>query len=160
MPEVVLRDKSGRPILAVDDDGFTLLAFGTQPISTIVAQGRVEGAVAAIAALLTYRVPDSADRTYDVSANIRPTTATTHAITATVAYTDEGGTARTLTLTYGLVVGGALSVTIVANAGGTVPHLGVGQRIRAKRGTTITVATAGTFTAVVYNADASLQLVG
>jgi hypothetical protein len=53
------------------------------------------------------------------------------------------------------VAGGALNVTSIGNANGAVPYIGVPQRIRCKKGTTIVFATTGTFTTVTYNAEAS-----
>lgn len=157
MSEVVLRDKSGHPILAVRDDGFSIEILG-QTLPQVVGSARVVGAVAALPALVVLGVPHSGDQSYEIGANLLVTTATTHAFTMTVAYTDEGGTARTLTLTFGLVAGG-VAVTSIANANGAVPYHGVPVRIRAKKGTTITIATVGTFTAVAYNAEAVIALV-
>ncbi len=94
----------------------------------------------------------AADASFAVSANILVTTATTHAFTVTCAYTDEGNTARTLTLPFTLVAGTAI-VTSVANANGTVPYMGITMHIRAKAATTITIATTGTFTTVTYNGE-------
>lgn len=157
MSEVVLRDRSGHPILQVEDDGYSVKALGQiVPLSFF---GRVEGAVAAIPALLVVTVPPSSDRSYEISGNVNVTTATTHAFTMTCAYTDEAGTARTLTMTFGLVAGG-VTVTSIANGNGAVPYMGAGVRIRAKRGTTITFATTGTFTAVAYNAEAACVFAG
>lgn len=86
-----------------------------------------------------------------MSANVLVTTATTHSFTVTCAYTDEGNTARTLTLTFSNV-GGTLS-TLIANAGGAVPYEGIPLHIRAKTATAITIATTGTFTIVTYNVE-------
>jgi|SRR6185436_13104014 len=152
MPEVIVADKSGHPILSVADDGQTVQVLG-QTLGHIYSN-RVEGAQAAIANLLTVQVPHNTDRTYEIGGYIRPTVATTHAFTMTVSFTDEGGTPRTLTMTFGLVAGG-VTTTSIANANGTVPYMGVPQRIRCKKGTTIVFATTGTFTTVTYNAEAS-----
>src|SRR5215467_8395092 len=116
MPETVLCDKSGHPLIQLADDGVSLI-FSTPGSPNVggsvspTQTGRVEGATAAITNLLTVNVPHNADRSYEVAGYVRPTVATSHAFTMTVAYTDEGGTARTLTLTFGLVAGGALSTT-------------------------------------------------
>lgn len=155
MAKTILNDDSGHAILTVADDGQSVLVLG-QTVPHVFSN-RVEGAIAAIANLLTVNVPHTGDRTYEIGGNIRPTTATTHAFTMTVSYTDEGGTARTLTMTFTLVAGGTL-VTSIANANGTVPYMGVPQRIRCKKGTTIVFATTGTFTTVTYNAEASCQM--
>jgi hypothetical protein len=152
MPKVILNDDSGHPILKLADDGQTVLVLD-QVIGHIYSN-RTEGAIAAIANLLTVQVPHAADRTYEIAGNVRPTTSTTHAFTMTCTYTDEGGTSRTLTMCFTLVAGGSL-VTSIANANGAVPYMGVPQRIRCKKGTTIVFATTGTFTTVTYNAEAS-----
>lgn len=157
MAETIATDKSGHPILTIDDNGIIARILGN--VNMTAARGRQEGAIAAIANLLTINVPHDADHTYLVSANVRPTIATTHAFTVTCAYTDEGGTARTLTLTFGLIAGG-LAVTSIANANGAVPYMGVAMNIRCKAGTTIVFATTGTFTTVTYNAEASGTLIG
>jgi hypothetical protein len=84
------------------------------------------------------------------------TTATTHNFTVTCAYTDEGNTARTLTLSFTLVAGGAFT-TAVANANGAVPYMGIPQHIRVKANTAITIATTGTFTTVTYNVEGLIR---
>lgn len=126
---------------------------------SIVAQARTVGAVAAVASVAAYTV-GAADGSFVVSANVLVTTATTHAFTVTCAYTDEGNTARTLTMTFGLVAGG-VAVTSIANGNGTVPYQGVPLHIRCKAATTITIASAGggTYTAVVYNIEGMIQQV-
>ena len=70
----------------------------------------------------------------------------------TVAYTDETNTARTLTLNFSSLTG-TLGIAIAA-AG---PFEGIPAVIRCKASTTITVATAGTFTSLTYNAEAMLE---
>jgi hypothetical protein len=126
-------------------------------VPVIVAYGRTTGATAAVASIATYTVGAN-DGTFEVSANVLVTTATTHAFTLTCAYTDEGSNARTLTMTFGLVAGG-VTTTSVANATGTVPYHGVPVHIRCKTGTTITIASAagGTYTTVVYNAEGVIR---
>lgn len=115
---------------------------------------RTVGATGAVASVCAQTV-GSADATFEVAANVRVTTATTHSFTVTCAYTDEGNSARTLTLPFVLVAGSAI-VTSVANANGTVPYMGMPVRIRAKAATSITIATTGTFTTVTYNVEGSL----
>jgi hypothetical protein len=100
--------------------------------------------------LASYTV-GAADGSFLVSANVLVTTATLHSFTATVTYTDEGNTSRTVTLNFSTLAG-ALTPTI-ANAGGAVPYEGLPLHIRAKSGTTITIATTGTFTTVTYNVE-------
>ncbi len=128
-------------------------------VAVITAYGRVTGQTAAVASIAAHTVGDN-DATYEVSANVLVTTATTHTFTLTCAYTDEGNSARTLTLTFGLVAGG-VATTSIANATGAVPYHGVPVTIRCKAGTTVTIASAagGTYTTVVYNAEATIKKV-
>lgn len=100
-------------------------------------------------------VVGTADESYVVSANVLVTTSTTHSFTVTVAYTDEGGTTRTLTLPFTILAG--TFVTAITNAAGTVPYAGTNVCIRAKAGTSITVASVGTFTSVTYNIEANIR---
>lgn len=126
-------------------------------VPVIVANERVTGQTAAVASIAAITV-GSADSTYEVSANVLVTTATNHAFTLTCAYTDEGNSARTLTLTFGLVAGG-VATTSIAHGNGAVPYHGVPVTIRAKAGTAITIASAagGTYTTVTYNAEAIIK---
>lgn len=113
---------------------------------------------AAIANLATITV-NTTDASYYVSANVLVTTSTTHAFTVTVAYTDEGNTARTATLSFQLVAGGT-PITSIANANGAVPYMGVPQHIRCKASTTVVFATTGTFTTVTYNIEPFAMQIG
>lgn len=119
----------------------------------IYGSGRATAQTALNASIATYTV-GAADGSFLVSANVLVTTATAHAFTVTCAYTDEGNTSRTITFTFSNV-GGTL-LTSIANTGGAVPYEGVPLHIRAKASTAITIATAGTFTTVVYNCEASI----
>jgi hypothetical protein len=96
----------------------------------------------------------AADGTFQLGANVLVTTSTTHTFTVTVAYTDEGNTGRTLTLTFSQVSGTLL--TAITNVTGLGAYEGVPLIVRAKGGTAITIQTAagGTYTGVVYNASA------
>lgn len=98
--------------------------------------------------LATFTVGGS-DSSYLISANILVTTATLHSFTCTCSYTDESNTSRVVTLNFSTLAG-ALTPTI-ANAGGAAPYEGVPLHIRCKAGTTIILATTGTFTTVTYN---------
>lgn len=126
-------------------------------VPVIVAHGRVTAQAAAVASIAAYTV-GAQDSSFEVSANVLVTTATTHAFTLTCAYTDEGNTARTLTLTFGLVAGG-VATTSVAHATGAVPYHGVPVTIRCKAATTIVIASAagGTYTTVAYNAEGVIK---
>lgn len=124
-------------------------------VPAVYAAGRATAQAAANASVATYTV-GVADGSFEVSANVLVTTATTHAFTVTCAYTDEGNTARTLTLPFTLVAGSAI-VNSVANANGAVPYMGIPQHIRCKAATTITIATTGTFTTVAYNVEGVIK---
>lgn len=103
--------------------------------------------------LSTYTV-GATDGSFLVSANILVTTATLHSFTVTCTYTDEGNTSRTLTLQLSTIAGAF--ITAITNAQGTVPYEGVPLHIRAKASTSITIATTGTFTTVVYNGEGAI----
>lgn len=132
-----------------------IATVGRFGVPVIVGYGRSVGAIAAIVSLATYTV-DSADGTFEVSSNVRVTTATNHNFTVTCSYTDEAGTARVATMTF-LGTPGTVLVNAVANANGTVPYQGIPIHIRAKSGTAITTATTGVFTTVVYNAESVIR---
>lgn len=114
---------------------------------------RVTAQTGASASVATWTVGGS-DGSFEVSANVLITTSTLHSFTVTCAYTDEGNTARTLTLNFDNLAG--TSITTIANAAGAVPYAGVPAHIRCKSGTAITIATTGTFTTVTYNAEGSI----
>lgn len=102
--------------------------------------------------LATYTVGAS-DATFIVSANVLVTTSTVHAFTVTCSYTDEGNTARVLTLQFSSLAGAM--VTSIANAAGAVPYEGAPLQIRCKAATTIIIGSAGggTYTTVTYNIE-------
>lgn len=124
-------------------------------LAVVVAQGRAAAQTAAVASVSTFTV-GATDASFEVSANVLVTTSTNHNFTVTCTYTDEGNTARTLTLPFTLVAGSAI-VNAVANANGAVPYMGIVQHIRAKAATAITVATTGTFTTVTYNVEGIIK---
>ncbi len=139
-----------------------ITSYGDKPtagegVSVIRAYDRTVGAVAAVASIAAHTVGAN-DASFEVSANVLVTTATNHTFTLTCAYTDEGNTARTLTLSFVLVAGSAIT-TSIANATGTVPYMGIPVHIRCKAATTITIASAagGTYTTVVYNAEGCIR---
>jgi hypothetical protein len=115
---------------------------------------RATGVTSAQASLYTYTV-GAADGSFLVSGNVLVTAAVTASFTMTVAYTDEGNTARTLTLPFSQTSGTIL--TTITNVTGTGAYEGVQLHIRAKASTTITFATVGTFTSVTYNAEGTVQ---
>lgn len=123
-------------------------------VPAIYGTGRSIAQTAAVASVAAYTV-GAADGSFWVSANILVTTSTVHSFTATVAYTDEGNTARTVTMQFSTLAGAF--VTAMTNAQGTVPYEGVPLHIRCKAATAITIATAGTFTTVTYNVEGTIS---
>ncbi len=132
-------------------NGVTTTGWGTP---AIYGTGRSTAQAAAVASVATYTVGAS-DGSFRVSANVLVTTATVHNFTVTCAYTDEGNTARTLTLPFTILAGTA--ATAITNAGGAVPYEGIPVHIRCKASTAITIATTGTFTTVAYNVEANIE---
>jgi len=130
------------------------IATAGNGLDAIVATNRVTAQTGAAASIVTYT--PTADASFELSANILVTTATTHSFTLTCTYTDEGNTSRTQTMPFVLVAGSAVTVT-VGNAAGAVPYNGIPVRIRAKASTAITCQTTGTFTTVTYNAEAQIK---
>ena len=115
---------------------------------------RATGQTAAVASLIAYSVPSAGDGTYIITSNVLVTTSTTHSFTVTVSYTDEGGTARTLTLAYSQLSG--TFITAITNVTGAGPYEGIPVVIRAQASSTITIATTGVFTTVTYNVEAQI----
>lgn len=131
-------------------NGVATAGFG---VPVIYGLGRFTAQTAAKASVATYT--PTADGTFEISANVLVTTSTVHSFTVTCAYTDEGNTARTLTLTFSNL-GGTL-LTTIANAAGAVPYEGVPLHIRVKANTAITLASVGTFTTVTYNIEGIIK---
>lgn len=129
------------------------------PLDVSGVSGRLTALTATSGAIAT--VTPAADGSFDVCANVLVTTATTHAFNVLCTYTDEGNTARSAILAFRNVGTTTALVSSVANAVGTVPYMGVPQRIRVKGGTAITILTdaAGTYTTVVYNAEGTIKQV-
>lgn len=128
-------------------------------VPAIYGSARSTAQTAAVASVATYTV-GGADGSFQVSANVNVTTATTHNFTVECAYTDETNTARVATLNFQLLAGGA-AVTAIANGNGAVPYLGIPIQIRCKASTSITIRTqaAGTYTTVTYNVEGQIQQV-
>lgn len=125
-------------------------------VPAIQGANRVTAQTGASASVTTYTV-GAADGTFTVSGNVLVTTSTTHTFTMTCAYTDEGNTARVLTLPFSLLAG--TTTTSITNTNGAVPYMGLKVMIRCKAATAITFATTGTFTTVTYNAEGNIQQV-
>lgn len=118
-------------------------------VPTIVGTDRKTGLVAA-QALATYTV-GAADASYQISANVLITTATLFNFSVTCTYTDESNTSRVVTLNFSQLSG--VFVTSMTNLLAAPAYEGVPLHIRAKAGTTIIIASTGTFTTVVYNLE-------
>jgi hypothetical protein len=143
---------------AVEWDGTSMYATQTtgptrQPLWMSTARGRSTAQTAAVASVATLTV-GATDASYLVMANILVTSSTTHNITCTVSYTDEGSTVRTLTLNFSQVSGTLL--TAITNVQGVGAYEGVPLAIRCKAATAITIATAGTFTLITYNVEGTI----
>ena len=124
--------------------------YASQPtVSRSTAQTAANASVAIATA-------PASDTSYEICANVNVTTSTTHSFTVICAYTDEGNTARTLTLGF-TQLSGATLITAITNVTGAGPYESPTYRIRAKASTTITIATTGTFTTVTYNVEGSIR---
>jgi len=117
--------------------------------------GRLTAQTAAIASLASVTV-GGADTSYEVSANILATVATTFSFDVLVAWTDESNVARSVKLNMMLLTHVLSNSAALANTNGPSFN-GIPMHIRAKAGTTVTVSTAGTFTTVTYNAEATIK---
>lgn len=123
-------------------------------VPAIYSSGRATAQTAANTSVATYTV-GGADGSFEVSANVLVTTATLHNFTVTCDYTDEGNTARTVTMPFSVLAG--TFVTAITNASGAVPYEGIAIHLRCKASTAITIKTAGTFTTVTYNVEGSIR---
>ena len=138
--------------------GLTISGLFGLPSVIVVATGRSVAATAAVSSVATYTV-GAVDSSFEVSVNVLVTTATIHAFNVECAYTDEGGTARVITMAFESLAGAL--VTQVAAANGTVPYEGIPLHLRAQATTAITVRTqaAGIYTTVTYNIEAVIRQV-
>lgn len=127
-------------------------------MSYVVGYGRFTAQTAAKATVATFTAP-AADGTYEVSANVLVTTATTHTFTMQCVYTDEGNTSRTITMPFRLIGDTTALTSAIANGNGAVPYMGVPLHIRVKASTAITIQTqaAGTYTTVTYNVEGLIK---
>lgn len=118
-------------------------------VPAIYASNRVNAQTAS-ASLTAYTV-GAADGSFLIAANVNITAVTVASFQVTCTYTDETNTSRTLVLNFSQI-NGTLVQTLTA-ALGTGAYEGVPLHIRAKAGTTITIASTGTFTTVTYNME-------
>jgi hypothetical protein len=116
--------------------------------------GRATAQTAANASVQTYTL-GAVDASFEVSANVLVTTSSAENFTVTVVYTDEGNTARTLTLPFSSLAGAHLAIVNFAN--GAVPYEGIPLHIRCKASSTITISTTGTFTGATYNVEGIIK---
>ena len=128
---------------------------GTFGVPVVVAVGRSTAQTGAVGSVSTVTVGGS-DGTFEISANVNVTTSTTHNFTVDCTYTDEGNTARTLTLGF-TQLSGATFITAITNLTGAGPYESPVYHIRCKAGTAITFATVGVFTTVTYNAEGVIK---
>ena len=118
--------------------------------------GRATAQTAAVASVATYTL-GAADASFEVSANVLVTTSSGEAFTVQVTYTDEGNTARTLTLPFIILAG--TTVAAINSANGAVPYEGLPVHLRCKASTAITVLTqaAGTYTGATFNCEGVIK---
>lgn len=135
-------------------NGVTTSGWGMAAVQSAAAP--LTGQVAAVASVTAYTV-GAADGTFEVSANVNVTAATTAAFGVVITYTDETNTPRSLTLPMAQLAG--TFIASITNVTGTGPYEGAIVTMRAKAATTITVTTAGTFTSVVYNVSGTIKQV-
>src|SRR6185369_2635210 len=91
----------------------------TPGVGFLVASGRATAQTAAVASVCTYT--PTVDGSFEVVMNVLVTTSTTHTFTGQCTYTDEGNTARTVTLPFRLV-GDKTAVTSSIAASAAVPY--------------------------------------
>lgn len=113
--------------------------------------GRTEITNATSAQTLTSYTIGAGASSFNVSANVLVTSSTLHSFGATCTYTDENNTSRVLTLNFSQLTG--TFITAITNGTGASAYEGVPVHIRCKGGTTITIATTGTFTTVTYTIE-------
>lgn len=141
---------------AINGDYLNLTTTTGTVRSVMVAgsTGRATGQTAANNSVHT-RTVGSSDAGFEVSANILVTTSSAENFTTTVSYTDEGNTARVLTLNF-QTIGGTLG-TAINFSNGAVPYEGLITHLKCKASTVITVKTTGTFTGCTYNVEGVIK---
>ncbi len=132
------------------------IAVGGNGIGSFVKYTRPAQQTNTTVTLATYTTP-ATDGSYRVWCNVNVTTSTTVTMTVTVAYTDEANVARTLTVPFFLLAG--TLVQSITTAQGNIAYESLPITIRTKASTSITIATAGTVTAVVYTGEGFIEQV-
>jgi hypothetical protein len=126
-------------------------------LPSIVKSTRIT-AQSAAGTIATYTNPAS-DASYEVSANLNVSAATSLVTTITCAYTDETNTARTLVMPITALDGNFTTNGAITASAAAVFHTPV-LHIRCKASTSITISTtAGTFTGVTFTAEAQIKLI-
>jgi len=154
------QDVSNNVLLSVNKSGvfarYNNIATAGMGVPSIYGSGRATGQTAANSSVATYTV-GAADGSFIISGNVLVTASTTHSFQLECAYTDEGGTARTVTFNV-QQLGGTL-VTSITNITGVGPYEGVPLHIRCKASTSITIRTnsGGTYTSVTYNVEGNIM---
>lgn len=124
-------------------------------VAAVRGYGRLTAQTAAVT-LCTFS--PASDGSFVVSGNLLITVSTNFIFSVAVSYKDESNVSRTLVLGLSPDGGGVVQYA-ATNSSGAIAYGGVPVCIRAKGGTTITVATSGTFTTVTYNAEAIITQV-
>ena len=122
-------------------------------VPAIYGSGRSTAQTGAVASVATYTV-GAADGSFLVSMNILVTAFTVGTVSGVITYTDEGNTARSLTMNFSAITG-VLNTTV----GAAGAFEGVPLHIRTKASTVITVTTTVSAFTGTYNVEgAILQL--
>lgn len=141
---------------AVEYDG-TNLSFTpsgtTRKVVSAYQTARSTAQTAAVASVVSWTVGAN-DGSFLVSSNVLVTASVTHSFSVTVSYTDEGNTARVLTLNFSQLTGTFL--TAITNVQGLGAYEGIPLHIRCKAATSITIGSTGTFTSVTYNVEGAI----
>jgi hypothetical protein len=127
-------------------------------MNAILAVGRSTAQTAAVPSVVTYTVPVASDHSYLVTSNVLITAATTCNFSVVTTYTDEANVSRSLTHVF-LQTVAANAIWYITDTTGVDAYCGAPLYIRAKAGTTITMATTGTFTSVAYNVEGAISVI-
>lgn len=117
-----------------------------------ITWGRQTGLTAANSNILTVTAGGS-DESYQVSMNILVTSSASENFTATVDYTDEGNTARTMVLNFNSI-NGTVASSVRGTNFGAAPYAGFPNHIRCKASTNIVFKTAAGTYGCTYNVEA------
>lgn len=128
-------------------------ASTTRKVVSAYQTARSVAQTAAVTSVVAWTVGAN-DGSFLVSSNVLVTASVTHSFSITVSYTDEGNTARVLTLNFSQLTGTFL--TAITNVQGVGAYEGIPLHIRCKAATTITIGSTGTFTSVTYNAEGAI----